>query len=152
TALRESLQRRFSGDANPKVATIELRHCRIDRAFFDYPERGTRSLHFEGISLQNGATPLPAVNLALHNQSRQVGVFPIPVGYRVLNGLTALRSPLRELQLKVASTPALDGVRLDDIVFGPQGQATLEGKWIGPAQAEIVDSVLTPVLVEHTRG
>ena len=48
--------------------------------------------------------------------------------------------------------PALDGVRLDDLVFGPTGEATLVGKWLGPAQVETLDATLLPVLVEQTQG
>lgn len=152
TALLAAIQKRFAADANSAGAANVLRHCRIDRAVFVYPESGALTLRFDGVVLRAGNASVAPVGVALRNETNRAAVFPIPVKYGILPRLAAIATPLRELQLKVMNTPALDGVRLDDLVFGPTGQATLLGKWLGPAQAETLDAVLLPVLAEPTQG
>jgi hypothetical protein len=151
-ALLAALQKRFAEDASAKGATSILRHCRIDGAVFVYPEKGALTLRFDVVVLRPGNASLAGIGPALRSETARASVFPIPVSFNVLPRMTALPTPLRELQLKVTSTQALDGVRLDDLVFGPTGEATLVGKWLGPAQAELLDATLLPLLVEQTKG
>jgi hypothetical protein len=152
TALLAALQKRFADDRNSKGATSILQHCRIDGAVFVYPDKGSLTLRFDGVVLRDGDAPVSAIGPALRSESARAAVFPIPVSYNILPRLTTLPTPLRELRRKVMSTPALDGVRLDDLVFGPAGEATLVGRWLGPAQAEALDATLLPVLLEQTKS
>jgi hypothetical protein len=150
--LLASVQRGLAGDAKSKGAKSALRHCRVDRAFFVYAEGAGLKLWYEGVVFQSASTADPSVSLGLSTQSHAPAIFPISVKFEVPNRLNVVRSPLRELQLKIAATQALDGVCLDDIVFGPKGESTLVGKWIGPAQAATLEEVLAPVLAEQTKG
>ena len=52
----------------------------------------------------------------------------------------------------VAADPALDGIRLDDLTFGPKGESLFAGAWIGPAQAERLADAPAPKLAELTKG
>ena len=49
--LLAGLQKPFADDSNLGTPLADLRYCRIDRAFFVYPERGGLLLRFEGIAL-----------------------------------------------------------------------------------------------------
>jgi hypothetical protein len=148
TALLAALQKRFAAQANARGSLSILRHCRIDRARFAYSENAGLTLEFEITALVHGNQPVSAVSAALLKGSKT----SLPFTPGVRPKFTSFESPLRELQQKVMSTPALDGVRLDDLVFGPTGKATLVGRWIGPSQAETIDAVLSPVVIEHTGG
>ncbi len=113
-----------------------------------YAEDAGLLLEFEIVALVLGNQPVSAVFAPLLKGSKE----SIPFTPGVRPRFTSLKSPLPELRQKVASTQALDGVRLDDLVFGPTGKATLVGRWIGPAQAETIDAVLLPLVVEQTKG
>ncbi len=147
-ALIAALQKRFASDANSKGSLSILRHCRIDRARFAYSPDAGLLLEFEIVALLSGNQPVSPVYAPLLKGSKE----SIPFTPGVRPRFTSLPTPLPALQQKVASTPALDGVRLDDLVFGPTGKATLVGRWIGPSQAETIDAVLSPLVVELSKG
>ena len=147
TTLLAAVQKRFADDANSKGSLSILRHCRIDRARFACSENVGLSLTFEFVVLVTGKEQV-AVGTHLMKASKELITFPFDVDPIA----TRLKTPLPELRQKVASTRALDGVRLDDLVFGPTGKPTLVGRWIGSAQAETIDVVLVPLVEEHTKG
>jgi len=149
--LRSGLQKRFADDGAGKPGAGILRHCRIDRAFFAYAQDASLKLKFEGVMLSaKGLSNFEVYNSLRVNIPQ---LFAAPAGVRpaVQSGLTPVANPTRVLQTIVASNPALDGVRIDDVTFGPEGQTTLEGLWIGPAQADALDAAITPALVEQTQ-
>jgi hypothetical protein len=152
TALLSGLQQRFAGDPKRKGPADILRHCRLDRAFFVYAENASLKLRFEGVMLKAKDVPDSPVTAALRTQSIRFFVAPLPVKYDAQNRLTSLPRPERALQSIIASNSELDGVRLDDVTFGAEGETTLEGLWIEPAQAATLDAAITPALLEQTRG
>ncbi len=150
--LLSGLQQRFAADSNRDTATEALRYCRLDRAVFIYPERGGGlQLRFEGVILGAGDSGSDAVTGPLRKESRLLFPPPAP-DYAAQNGVTELPNPVRDLQANVAADPALDGVFLKDLTFGPQGETTFEGLWLGPAQSERLADILTPALAKKTRG
>jgi hypothetical protein len=151
-SLLADLQQRFARDANRNTPRADLRYCRVDRALFTYPEKAGLLLRFEGVALQAGDDVSNRIATGLSNESHRLFAPPIRVDYNVKEDLIKLPNPVRRLQEKVAADPALDGVRLDDLNFGPTGQATFEGMWIGPAQAAALEPVLLAELAEQTKG
>ncbi len=149
--LLAGLQKRFADDSNLGTPLADLRYCRIDRAFFVYPELGGLLLRFEGIALL-GSERSGQIATALRDESRRLFRPSHPVDYNVEERLTKLSNPRRELQAKVSATPSLDGVRIDDLVFGPQGEPTVWGVWLNPSQATGLGSVLKPTLENLTWG
>ena len=75
-----------------------------------------------------------------------------PPAYNASSDLKLVPHPRRALQEKVAAEPSVDGVRIDDLTFGPDGKTTLEGVWVSENQAAVLDGVLQPVLAELTGG
>jgi hypothetical protein len=150
-ALLEGLQKRLAQDVKPGMPQADLRHCRVDRAVFVYPQRGGLLLRFEGVALLGGADQF-RIAPVLREACNRLFKPPRPVAYNVQEALAKLPNPVRGLQSKVAAAPALDGVRLDDLTFGPKGETTFQGRWIGPVQAATLDLVVTPALAEQTQG
>jgi hypothetical protein len=152
-ALLTSLQERFARDANRAGPMVDVRYCRVDRAVFVYLEQGGLLLRFEGVALRSDDEMMSArIATALRDETRRLFVPPIRVEFNIAERLTRLPNPVRRLQANVAANPALDGVRLDDLTFGPKGEATFEGLWVGPAQAAALTAVLTTALADQTRG
>jgi hypothetical protein len=153
--LLSGLQRRLAADVNRGAPTEDLRYCRLDRAMFIYPETGglTPLLRFEGVALRPDDEETSArIATGLRDECRQLFQPPIPVDYNVQARLTKLPNPVRRLQANVAAEPALDGVRLDDLAFGPAAEATFEGLWVGPAQGATLAAVLAPDLAKETEN
>jgi hypothetical protein len=151
-SLLADLQQRFARDVNRNTPRADLRYCRVDRAQFTYPEKAGLLLRFEGVALRAGDDVSNRIATGLSNESHRLFAPPIRVDYNVKEDLIKLPNPVRKLQEKVAAAPALDGVRLDDLTFGPTGQPTFEGLWMGPAQAAALEAVLLPELAEQTKG
>ena len=125
----------------------------MDRAWFTYPGQGGLRLSFEGVALRpDDSETTGQIVQGIRDESHRLFLGPNRLQCGVVAALTRLPNPVGPLQKKVADEPALDGVRLDDLTFGPEGEPTFEGRWIGPAQADTLAAVLTPALTELTRG
>jgi len=130
--LLSGLQRRFARDANRGAPTNDLRYCRLDRAMFIYPNQGGLLLRFEGVALRPDDEATSA-RIATGLQDECKGLFqpPLPIEYNIEERLTKLPNPVRRLQSAVAADSSLDGVRLDELTFGPTGEAVFEGSGSG---------------------
>ena len=153
-AVLAGMQERFARPGNKGTNLDPLRYCRLDRAWFDYGDQGGGlRLHFEGVALSRGdpKAPNPIVPFLKPESLRQFKTAK-PIEYNASSDLKRIPHPRRALQEKIAGEPAIDGVRVDDLFFGPRGETTLEGVWLGENQAALLDGLMQPVLAEQTGG
>lgn len=135
------------------------RHCRIDRAVFDYRTTRGLILRFEGLSLVKDERDW--ISGDLRDWCARTFRFNQVVAYDInTEGFVGPDEPLPKIldriQRRVAENPALDGVRVDDLTFGGDRETELVGVWAGEPQQEVLVSAVTPALVagvgEGVRG
>jgi tetratricopeptide (TPR) repeat protein len=55
-------------------------------------------------------------------------------------------NPVPALQTKIAATPELDGIRIEDVSFGGNGKLVLHGIWVGRGQDRDLESLIEETL------
>ncbi len=151
--LLEALQAHLARDANRGPMRDALRRCRVDRAVFVYPGQSGLRLVIEGIALRPDDPAIRGqIASGISDESQRSFLRRYHVQCMVQASLSFLPNPIQPLRKKVAEERALDGVRLDKLVFGPRGEPTFEGRWNRPDQAAALAAVVTPALTELTGG
>ncbi|MGE3818844.1 MAG: hypothetical protein AB7I30_05370 [Isosphaeraceae bacterium] len=145
--LHQEVQSRCAQAARPG-AERSYRHCRIDRVVFDYGDAGELILRFEGLSLaESEHTALPP---DLREWCRQRFRFDRLVAYDLDLDFKSPKRPLEvivsEIQREVAENPELDGIRIDDLTFGPRRETELVGVSPVTPPPEALARIATPSL------
>ena len=119
-----------------------LKHCRLTRVRFLYPTRGDLRLHFDGIGFLRGEQDTAErLTTFLRDECRKALKATGSLPYGIEEKLEQFPNPRLELQTRVSADPALDGVRIDDVAFGPDGAIALSGLRVN-ARAALVPARL----------
>jgi hypothetical protein len=124
-------------------------HTRLDRASFAYSQDGLAlKLRFAGVCIHPTADAVRVLlPRRLDQESAKWLKLPRPAKPQVeFGGIRRLDNPSKRLQAIVPEWRALDGVRIDNAYFDPQGRFGLIGLWKGAPQTVELESLLKSAL------
>jgi hypothetical protein len=126
-----------------------FRKTRLDRGYFSYPaSKVGPNLNLAFVGIYPNSEALTArltkrfdtyaeLSLTDHLLAGPIAVVPT---------IENVENPIVAVQAKVAETPSLDGVRLDDASFDADGKLNLHGIWVGKVQQDSLEKKMRDVL------